>query len=124
MNLGNGPPSLNPLDTEVIQWDIPKHGICLLELFGGISFRLVVILQSNILIQRYHYAKKDPQAKQAFMRHVMMLQQRYPYLLPTSTIQSYQRSLPSNITLLKMLNLVRIGPIDLVIFGWSCQGIS
>jgi len=34
----DGPLGLNPLDTNVIQWDILKDGICLLELFGGISF--------------------------------------------------------------------------------------
>jgi hypothetical protein len=58
------------------------------------------------------------------MWHVMMLQQRYPHLLPTSTIQGYQCSLPSNITLLKALDLARIGPIDLIISGWFCQGFS
>jgi hypothetical protein len=42
MNIGNGPPGLNPLD---IQWDIPKDGICLLELFEGISFGYVTMSQ-------------------------------------------------------------------------------
>jgi hypothetical protein len=45
----------------------------------------------------------------------MMLQQMYPHLLPTLVIQGYQCSLLSNITLLGVLNLARIGPIDLVI---------
>jgi len=44
VDLGNGCLGLNPLDTKVIQWDIPKDGICLLELFGGISFGLAAIL--------------------------------------------------------------------------------
>jgi hypothetical protein len=44
--------------------------------------------------------EKDPQARQTSMWHVMMLQQRYPHLLPTLTIQGYQHSLPNNITLL------------------------
>jgi hypothetical protein len=52
MNLGNGPLGLSPLDTRVIQWDIPEDGICLLEFFGGISFGLVAVLQRGILIQR------------------------------------------------------------------------
>jgi hypothetical protein len=60
MNLGNGPLGLSPLDTKVIQWDIPKHGICLLELFENIHFGLVAILQLNILIWKYHYVEKDP----------------------------------------------------------------
>jgi len=58
------------------------------------------------------------------MRYVMMLQQRYPHLLPTLAIQGYQHSLPSNTTLLGALGLASIGPIDLVIFGWPCQGPS
>jgi hypothetical protein len=74
MNVGNGPPSLSPLDTKVIQQDIPKDGICLLELFGGINFGLVTILRFDILVQKYHYVQKDPQPKQASMWHVMMLQ--------------------------------------------------
>jgi len=61
--------------------------------------------------------EKDPQAIQASMWHVMMLQQRYPHLLPTPTKQGYQCSLPSNIALLWAPNLAKIGPIDLVIFG-------
>jgi hypothetical protein len=38
MDAGNGPSKLSPLDTRVIQWDIPKDEIFLLELFGGINF--------------------------------------------------------------------------------------
>jgi site-specific DNA-cytosine methylase len=68
--------------------------------------------------------EKDPQARQASMQHVMMLQQSYPHLLPTSSIHGYQHSLLSNITLLGTLDLAKSGPIDLVIFGWPCQGLS
>jgi hypothetical protein len=57
--------------------------MCLLKLFGGINPRLTMVLQLGILIQKYHYVEKDPRAKQASMWHVMMLQQRYPHLLPT-----------------------------------------
>jgi hypothetical protein len=41
VDVGNGPFGLSPLDTKVIHWEIPRDGICLLELFGGISFALV-----------------------------------------------------------------------------------
>jgi len=27
MDVSNGPPSLSPLDTKIIEWDIPKDGI-------------------------------------------------------------------------------------------------
>jgi site-specific DNA-cytosine methylase len=36
----------------------------------------------------------------------------------------YQCYIPSNITLLGAPDLIRIRPIDLVIFRWSCQGLS
>jgi hypothetical protein len=52
VHVNNGPPSLSPLDTKVIQWDILKNGICLLELFGGISFGLGKIIQFGILIRK------------------------------------------------------------------------
>jgi hypothetical protein len=60
VHVDNGPPGLSPLDTNVIQWDILKDGICLLELFGGISFGLSTIIKSGILIQKCHYAEKNP----------------------------------------------------------------
>jgi hypothetical protein len=72
-DVSNGPFGLSPLDTEVINWEISKDGICLLQLFGGISFALVVIMYYKILIYRYHYVGKDLQARQTFVQHVMML---------------------------------------------------
>jgi site-specific DNA-cytosine methylase len=54
----------------------------------------------------------------------MMLQQRYPHFLLTSAIHGYQHYLPSNVTLMGATNLAMIGPIDLLISGWSCQGFS
>jgi hypothetical protein len=44
VKLGNGPPGSSPLDIKIIQWDIPKDGICLLEMSGGINYGLVTIL--------------------------------------------------------------------------------
>ncbi len=49
-DVGNGPPRLNSLNAKVIQWCIPKDGICILKFFGNIIYRLVVILQLGILI--------------------------------------------------------------------------
>jgi hypothetical protein len=44
MDVNNGPLGLNPLDTKIFLWDIPKEGICLFKLFGGINPRLTTIL--------------------------------------------------------------------------------
>jgi site-specific DNA-cytosine methylase len=39
-----------------------------------------------------------------------------------SAIQGYQWALSSDIALLGVRDLARVGPIDLVIAGWPCQG--
>jgi hypothetical protein len=44
------------------RWHILEDGICLVELFGGISSSLVVVLQFGIRVCRYYYVEKDLQA--------------------------------------------------------------
>jgi len=77
-------------------------------LIGSINSRLAIVLQFDILAQWYHFVKKDPQAWQPSMHHVMMLQRRYFHLLPTLMIQGYFYSLPRNITSLAASNLDKI----------------
>ncbi len=77
----HGPFGLQPLDFKVIQWHILKDGVSLIKLFGGISFGLSTVLQSDIRVRRYYYVEKDPQAWQASMHHIMLLQQHLELLL-------------------------------------------
>jgi hypothetical protein len=35
---------LSPLDTTPIAWEYPSEGICMLDLFGGISTSLAIVL--------------------------------------------------------------------------------
>jgi hypothetical protein len=86
MEANNRPPGLSLLDTKIIKWDIPKNGICLLKMFGSISYGLVVILRSSVQVHKYHYVEREQQTKQASMCHTMMLQRHYPNLLPTLVI--------------------------------------
>jgi hypothetical protein len=73
------------LDFKIIRWHIFENGIYLVELFGGISSNLEVVPQSKIKVCQYYYVEKDPQAQQASMHHIMMLQQHHE-LLPTLAI--------------------------------------
>jgi hypothetical protein len=81
INPSHGPPGLQPLDFKVIQWHILKDGVSLIKLFGGISFGLSIVLQFDIRVHRYYYVEKDPQARQASMQHIMLLQQHLELLL-------------------------------------------
>jgi len=40
----SGPVGLSPLDTTPIAWEYPSKGICMLDLFGGISTGLATVL--------------------------------------------------------------------------------
>jgi site-specific DNA-cytosine methylase len=94
----------------------------MLDVFGGISTGLAIMIQAGIPIRKYLYVEIDETAKRVSSCHLALLMQQYPELLPRSIIRRYQWALPLNITLLGAQDLVRVGPIDLVIIGWPCQG--
>ncbi len=61
----------------------------MLDLFGGISTSLVVVLQAGIIIRNYLYVEKDETARRVSLRHLALLMRRYSELLPKSVIQGY-----------------------------------
>ncbi|BBM99381.1 hypothetical protein Mp_1g20900 [Marchantia polymorpha subsp. ruderalis] len=101
---------LMPLITTLIAWKYSLEGVCVLDLFGGISTHLAAVLQLGIPARKYLYVEKDETARQVFARHV------------TQLVQRYQKALPSDISLLEAPDLDRVGHIDLVISGWPCHG--
>jgi hypothetical protein len=96
----SGHVGLSPLDTTPIAWEYPSEGICVLDLFGGISTSLAAMLQVGILVRKYLYVERDETARRASSHHLALLMRRYPELLSRSAIQGYQRALPLNIALL------------------------
>ncbi len=94
----------------------------MLDLFGGINTSLATVLQAGILDQKYLCVEKDEITKRVSLRHLALLMWQYPELLPRSAIRGYQWALPSNMALLGAQDLARVGPIDLVIARWPCQG--
>jgi hypothetical protein len=50
---------LSPLDTTHIAWEYPFEGICMLDLFGGISTDLAIMLKASILVQKYLYVERN-----------------------------------------------------------------
>ncbi len=95
----SSPVRLSPLDTTPIVWEYPSEGICVLDLFGGISTGLVVVFQAGIPVWKYLYMERNETARRVSSRHLALLMWRYPELLPRSAIQGYQRALPSDIAL-------------------------
>jgi hypothetical protein len=82
----SSPVRLSPLDTTPIAWEYPSKGICVLDLFGGISTGLVTLPQTSIPVQKYLYVERDETARRVSTHHLALLMQRYPELLLRSTI--------------------------------------
>jgi len=85
-----GPVGLSPLDTTPIAWEYPSEGICVLDLFGGISIGLTIVLQVGILVRKYLYVERDETMRRVSSHHFALLMRRYPELLSRSAIQGYQ----------------------------------
>jgi len=69
----SGPIRLFPLDTTPIAWEYPSEGICVLDLFGGISTGLVAMLQVSIPVQKYLYMDRDETARRVSSHHLALL---------------------------------------------------
>jgi hypothetical protein len=67
---------LSPLDITPIAWEYPFEGICVLDLFSGISTSLATVLQVGIPIRKYFYVEKDETAKRVSLRHLALLMRR------------------------------------------------
>jgi hypothetical protein len=50
---------LTPLDTTPIALEYPPEGVCVLDLFGGISTGLMAVLQAGIPVRKYLYVERD-----------------------------------------------------------------
>jgi hypothetical protein len=70
-------------------WEYPSEGICVLDLFGGISTGLAIVLQVGIPIQKYLYVERDETMRRVLSHHLSLLMQRYPELLPRLAIRGY-----------------------------------
>jgi hypothetical protein len=82
----SSPVGLFPLDTTPIAWEYPSEGICVLDLFGGISTGLATVLQVGILVWKYLYVERDETARRVSSHHLALLMRRYPELLSRSAI--------------------------------------
>ncbi len=85
----SGPVGLSPLDTTPIAWEYPSEGICMLDLFSGISTGLAAVFQVSILVRKYLYMERDETVRRVSSRHLALLMRQYPELLPRSAIRRY-----------------------------------
>jgi hypothetical protein len=64
---------LSPLDTTPIAWEYSSEGICMLDLFGGISTDLAIVLQAGIPVWKYLYVERNETARRVSLCHLTLL---------------------------------------------------
>ncbi|CAM6073099.1 unnamed protein product [Sphagnum tenellum] len=105
----SGPVGLSPLDTTPIAWEYPSEGICVLDLFGGISIGLAAVLQVGILVRKYLYVERDETTKRVSSHHFALLMRRYPELLSRSHVMANVHQIRSWIGPTVLLDVARVG---------------
>jgi site-specific DNA-cytosine methylase len=109
---------------QLITWTLPKEGITLLELFSGIGTGLEALLQSRMVVWRYFYVDIDLIARQVVALRMMELIAKFPQQFVTNVWKVNFTFLPSDIQLIQKKHMELLGPVDLIISGWECQGFS
>ncbi len=69
---------IKPVLHQLITWTLPKEGITLLKLFGGIGTGLKALLQSGMVFQRYFYVDINLITKQVTTSRMMELIAKFP----------------------------------------------
>jgi hypothetical protein len=115
---------IKPLVRQLIIWTPPKEKITLLELFGGIGTGFEALLQVGMVVWRYFYIDIDPIARQVAASRMREFTTRFPQQFATTTWKVSFTILPSDIQLIQKKHMELLGPVDLIISGWECQGFS
>jgi site-specific DNA-cytosine methylase len=73
-------------------------------------------------VQRYFYVDIDPIAKQVVASKMMELTARFPQQFATTKWKASFTFLHFKIQLIQKKHMELLGPVDLIILGWECQG--
>lgn len=115
---------IQPLLRKLVTWAPPEKGLTVLELFGGIATGLEALLQSGMAVRRHFYVDIDPIARKVAESRMVEFTTRFPQQFPTSAWKATFTFFPSDIQLIQRRHLELLGPLDLIIAGWECQGFS
>ena len=107
-----------------ILWQPPNAGITLVELFEGIGTGLAVVLEVSLTVRRYIYVDNSPMSTRVARHHLHQLMFLYLQQLPPTAIHGCFSRLPRDVTVISEADLRHLGPVDMVIVGWPCQGHS
>jgi len=113
---------IKPVLHQLITRTPPKEGITLLKFFSGIGTSLEAILQLGMVVQRYFYVDIDPIVKQMASSRMMEFITKFPQQFATTAWKASFTFLLFDIQLIQKKHMELLGPMDLIISSWECQG--
>jgi site-specific DNA-cytosine methylase len=94
------------------------------EIFGGIGTELAAMLEAGLTVRRYVYVDNLKMSTRVARHHLHQLMLLYPQQLHPTAIRGCFSCLPRDVTLISEADLRHLGPMDMVIADWPCQGHS
>jgi site-specific DNA-cytosine methylase len=74
------------------------------------------------MVIRYVYVDNSQVSTRVAQHHLHQLMLLYPQQLRPTAIRGYFTCFPHDVTLISEVDLRHLGPMDMVIVEWSCQG--
>jgi hypothetical protein len=81
-------------------------------------------LEAGLTVKRYVYVDNSQVSTRVARHHLHQLMVLYPQQLYPTAIHGCFSRLPRDVTLISEADLRHLGPVDIVIAGWPCQGHS
>ena len=95
-----------------------------MELFGDIGTGLAALSEDGLTVRRYVYVDNSPVSTRVVRHYLHQLMVLYPQQLFPTAIRGCFSRLPRDVTVVSEADLQHLGPVDMVIAGWPCQGHS
>jgi hypothetical protein len=100
------------------------QGLIVVELCGGILSATEALIWTGVKIRQLYVCEIDSEARALAAARLEVLSKMFPKLLPPEAFARFFSVLPHDISLIKYRHIKELGPVDLVICGFPCQGFS
>jgi site-specific DNA-cytosine methylase len=103
---------------------ITGPGLVVVELCGGIFSATEALIRVGIKIRQLYVCEIDSVARALAAARLEVLSKMFPELLPSEAFAHCFSVLPHDIAMIMYRHIKKLGPVDLVIRRFPCQGFS
>jgi predicted aspartyl protease len=117
---------LKPLNQDIVDLAAPvmDQGSVVVELCGEILSATEALTRTGVKIRQLYVCEIDSEARALAAARLEVLSKMFPELLPPEAFARCFFVLPHDISLIKYRHIEELGPVDLIICGFPCQGFS